>query len=435
MGSITGFLCYNVLCFSFLTLFPIIVISGDTITATQSITNDQTLVSAGGEFELGFFSPGDSKWYVGIWYKNIHKERVVWVANRDNPILTNSSGSVVKIGDRGNIVIMDEDLHVFWSSNESTAVNPVAQLLDTGNLVVREDKDADPENYLWQSFDYLTDTLLPGMKLGWDQKTGSNRYLTSWKSKEDPSSGDYSFKLDPRGFPEIFIWNKQEKKYRSGPWNGVRFSGVPEMKSSSVFTFDFEWNQDGAYYSYELTNKSITSRLMVSSAGSLQRYTWIETRQVWNLYWFAPKDQCDDYRECGPYGICDTNSSPVCKCPRGFEPKNPQAWNLRDGSDGCSRKTEFDCNNGDGFLALKRMKLPETGSSFVDKSMSLKDCEMTCRKNCSCTGYANPEITSDKGCIIWTTDLLDMREYAEGEGGQDLYIRVAASELGTFHSN
>ncbi|RVW13865.1 Receptor-like serine/threonine-protein kinase SD1-8 [Vitis vinifera] len=366
MGSITGFLCYNVLCFSFLTLFPIIVISGDTITANQSITNGQTLVSAGGDFELGFFSPGDSKWYVGIWYKNIPKERVVWVANRDNPILTNSSGSVVKIGDRGNIVIMDEDLHVFWSTNESTAVNPVAQLLDTGNLVVREDKDADPENYLWQSFDYLTDTLLPGMKLGWDQK--------------------------------------REKKYRSGPWNGVRFSGVPEMKSSSVFTFDFEWNQDGAYYSYELTNKSITSRLMVSSAGSLQRYTWIETRQVWNLYWFAPKDQCDDYRECGPYGICDTNSSP---------------------------KTEFDCNNGDGFLALKRMKLPETGSSFVDKSMSLKDCEMTCRKNCSCTGYANPEITSDKGCIIWTTDLLDMREYAEGEGGQDLYIRVAASELGS----
>ncbi|XP_034696954.1 receptor-like serine/threonine-protein kinase SD1-8 [Vitis riparia] len=431
MGSITGFLCHNVLCFSFLTLFPIIVISGDTITATQSITNGQTLVSAGGEFELGFFSPGDSKWYVGIWYKNIPKERVVWVANRDNPILTNSSGSVVKIGDRGNIVIVDEDLHVFWSSNESTAVNPVAQLLDTGNLVVRENKDADPENYLWQSFDYLTDTLLPGMKLGWDQKTGSNRYLTSWKSKEDPSSGDYSFRLDPRGFPEIFIWNKQEKKYRSGPWNGVRFSGVPEMKSSSVFAFDFEWNQDGAYYSYELTNKSITSRLMVSSAGSLQRYTWIETSQYWNLYWFAPKDQCDDYRECGPYGICDTNSSPVCKCPRGFEPKNPQAWNLRDGSDGCSRKTEFDCNNGDGFLALKRMKLPETGSSFVDKSMSLKDCEMTCRKNCSCTGYANPEITSDKGCIIWTTDLLDMREYAEGEGGQDLYIRVAASELGS----
>ncbi|RVW76151.1 Receptor-like serine/threonine-protein kinase SD1-8 [Vitis vinifera] len=179
MGSITGFLCYNVLCFSFLTLFPIIVISGDTITANQSITNGQTLVSAGGDFELGFFLP--------------------------------EIQSVVKIGDRGNIVIMDEDLHVFWSTNESTAVNPVAQLLDTGNLV-----------------------------LGWDQKTGSNRYLTSWKSKEDPSSGDYSFKLDPRGFPEIFIWNKQEKKYRSGPWNGVRFSGVPEMKSSSVFTFDFE---------------------------------------------------------------------------------------------------------------------------------------------------------------------------------------------------
>ena len=96
------------------------------------------------------------------------------------------------------------------------------------------------------------------MKLGWDRKTGPSRYLTSWKSKEDPSSGDYSFKLDPRGFPEIFMSNKQRKTYRSGPWNGIRFSGVPEMKSSPVFYFDFEWNQEEVYYSFELINKSVT---------------------------------------------------------------------------------------------------------------------------------------------------------------------------------
>jgi hypothetical protein len=93
-------------------------------------------------------------------------------------------------------------------------------LLDSGNLVVKEMNENDPEKYLWQSFDYPTDTLLPGMKLGWDLDPSFDRYLTSWKSSVDPSTGDYSFKLDFRGFPGIFLRNKQGIEYRSGLGTG-----------------------------------------------------------------------------------------------------------------------------------------------------------------------------------------------------------------------
>ena len=56
----------------------------DTILQGQSLTTSQTIISAGGNFELGFFSPGKStKYYVGIWYKKISKQTIVWVANRD----------------------------------------------------------------------------------------------------------------------------------------------------------------------------------------------------------------------------------------------------------------------------------------------------------------------------------------------------------------
>jgi len=58
---------------------------------------------------------------------------------------------------------------------------------------------------LWQSFDYPRDTLLSGMKLGWNLKTKLNRYLTTWKGTEDPLLGDYSFKMDLHGSPEFFI--------------------------------------------------------------------------------------------------------------------------------------------------------------------------------------------------------------------------------------
>ncbi|GLT76475.1 hypothetical protein SLA2020_481300 [Shorea laevis] len=410
---------------SLVIFFPTISLSIDTLTATNSVTNDQTLISSGDVFELGFFSSGGpDKWYVGIWYKNIPERTYVWVANRDNP-LSNSSG-VFKVVDQ-NIVLLDQNQKPIWSSNITKGSNiTAAVLLDSGNLVLREAED--PNNYLWQSFDFPTDTLLPDMKLGWDLNTDLDRYLTSWRSSADPSSGDFSFKLDYHGFPEIFLWDNKNIEYRSGPWNGMRFSGVPEMKPLDYLKFEFVTNQDEVTYSFSVTTNNLFSRLIVNPSGVLQRLTWIPDSQQWNPFWYAPKDQCDNYRECGPYGICDANASPVCKCPRGFEPKNLQAWNLRDGSDGCMRKTNLECM-GDKFLRLRNVKLPETTTAFVDRNISLKDCRDLCLKNCSCTAYANADIRNGgTGCVIWVGELLDIREYPSG--GQNLFVRLAASDLG-----
>ncbi|KAG2685167.1 hypothetical protein I3843_10G107900 [Carya illinoinensis] len=418
---------FTILC---LTFFPKVVISLTlgSLNATQSLTNEQTLVSPGQVFELGFFDPGNSKWYLGIWYKKIPVKTIVWVANKDNP-LSNSSSGTFKISDRGNIVVVDSVGSVLWSSKQTQeVVNPVVQLLDSGNLVVRETSEIDPEKHLWQSFDYPTDTLLPDMKMGLNFDSGFDWNLTSWKSSEDPSTGDYSFKLDVHGFPEIFLLKNQEPKYRSGPWNGIRFSGVPEMAPLNGLKFSFVMDEHEVTYSFSITNAFLISRLIMNSTGYLQRFTWIESSQEWNLYWEAPKDQCDNYKECGPYGICDTNASPVCRCMKGFSPKNLQAWNLRDGSEGCVRNTTLGCRS-DRFLQLKNMKLPETTTAFVDKTMSLKDCEEMCLKNCSCTAYANYRINDGGiGCVTWTSELVDMRAYTEGSG-QDLYVRLAASEI------
>ena len=57
----------------------------------------------------------------------------------------------------------------------------------------------------------------------------------------------------------------------------------------------------------------------------------------------------DGYRVCGPYGVRDSNASPICTCMKGFRLKNQHAWNLRDGSDGCVRNMDLDCGS-DGFF-------------------------------------------------------------------------------------
>ncbi|KAK4750636.1 hypothetical protein SAY87_004118 [Trapa incisa] len=397
----------------------------DNIPAGGSISDGGTLVSPDGSFELGFFDPGNSRRYLGIWYKKISTRTVVWVANRDVP-LNDTSGSLQLTS--GGILVLSNgtkgNATTIWFSNSSQAPTetPVARLLDTGNLVIFTGSDI-----LWQSFDYMGDTLLPGMKLGRNLVTGHDNYFTSWKSSTDPSSGNYTNKLDPHGYAQLFQRDGTEIQFRSGPWNGLRFSGLPYLKPNSLYSFEFVYNDDEIYYKYELVNSSVVSRMVYSTTGSLQRLTWVNRIQEWTLYNTAQIDNCDMFSLCGAYGSCNINDSPLCGCLRGFDPKFPSDWVSGDWSNGCVRKTELNCGDGEGFVKVQNVKLPDTRTSWFNRTMDLKECEKECLKNCSCTAYSSLNISGGSGCLIWFNELIDIRQYSED--GQDLYIRLAASDL------
>ena len=159
----------------------------DTITSNQSIKDGDLIVSEGKNFALGFCSPtNSSRRYVGIWYNRVSEQTLVWIANRDNSI--NGSSGVLSLDTAENLVIRNGDSGIpVWFTNVSAVTGKApfsAQLLDTGNLVLFQgDTKSD---FAWQSFDYPTNTLLPYMKLGVDRRTGLNRFLTSWKSRDDP---------------------------------------------------------------------------------------------------------------------------------------------------------------------------------------------------------------------------------------------------------
>ncbi|XVF34074.1 hypothetical protein REPUB_Repub18cG0025500 [Reevesia pubescens] len=304
-------------------------------------------------------SPVNSKKrYLGIWYK-FSPETVVWIANREAPLL-NKFG-VLNVTKEGSIILPDKKTTIIWSSSSITAENPVLQLLDSGNLVLKDGNDV--------------------------VRNGS----------------------------EIF--------YRGGSWNGERFTGTPELKqieSVNLFTYEFESNENEVYFKVE-TYTSMISTLVVNLSGFLRR---IVTRQKksWAEIYFAPRDEGDYYAVCGAYTTCNT-SPPLCACLEGFVPKSPIDWKNSKWSGGCVRRTQFDCSNS-VFTKYPGLKLPDTSNSSF-KMTSLTECREECSRDCSCIAYANSDIRhGGGGCLHWFDDyLIDMRVYTDG--GQDLYICMA----------
>nr|P17841.1 RecName: Full=S-locus-specific glycoprotein S14; Short=SLSG-14; Flags: Precursor [Brassica oleracea] len=422
---------------SFLLVFFVLILfppafTINTLSSIESLTisSNRTLVSPGNVFELGFFrTNSSSRWYLGIWYKKVSDRTYVWVANRDNPL--SSSIGTLKISGN-NPCHLDHSNKSVWSTNltRGNERSPVvADVLANGNFVMRDSNNNDASGFLWQSFDFPTDTLLPEMKLSYDLKTGLNRFLTSRRSSDDPSSGDFSYKLEPRRLPEFYLSSGVFLLYRSGPWNGIRFSGLPDDQKLSYLVYI---SQDmRVAYKFRMTNNSFYSRLFVSFSGYIEQQTWNPSSQMWNSFWAFPLDsQCYTYRACGPYSYCVVNTSAICNCIQGFNPSNVQQWDQRVWAGGCIRRTRLS-GSGDGFTRMKNMKLPETTMAIVDRSIGVKECEKRCLNDCNCTAFANADIRNGgTGCVINTGELEDMRSYATGAtDSQDLYVRLAAADI------
>ncbi|MQL94738.1 hypothetical protein Taro_027399, partial [Colocasia esculenta] len=205
----------------------------------------------------------------GIWYNTISLQTVIWVANWNRGI--NNSTGLLSFHSNGSLVLSDARGEVYWLTGVAEGVaSPVARVLDSANIVVTGSGGGSPT---WQSFDYPTDSLLLAMKLG-----GST-------------------------------------VVEDGAMDRAAFISIPKMKTYDMFTFKFHNSADDVYFQFDILNNTVLSRL-----GLVERVVWIKGTKLSNRFWFAPKDQCDSVSPCGPFGICNTNDSPICSCMQGFKP-------------------------------------------------------------------------------------------------------------------
>jgi hypothetical protein len=75
------------------------------------------------------------------------------------------------------------------------------------------------------------------------------------------------------------------------------------------------------------------------------------------------------------------------------------------------------------------VKLPDTHNATVNMSTTVEDCTARCLADCSCVAYAAADIQGGdvrSGCVMWRDGIIDLRYV---DKGQDLYLRLAKSEL------
>ncbi|XP_040987332.1 G-type lectin S-receptor-like serine/threonine-protein kinase At1g11410 [Juglans microcarpa x Juglans regia] len=416
----------KILILIFLFFFLFSSSSTEILIQNQSIKDGQTLISKEKNFFIGFFSPANSSYrYLGIWFAKVKEQTLVWVANRNDPF--NDSSGILSINQDGNLILHDSFNHSLWSTNISVQgqASTTAQLLDSGNLVLVQENN---KKVLWQSFDYPTDTLLPNMSLGLNQRTGLNKFLTSWKSRDDPGTGDCIYKLNLIEAPQFFLYKGSIPYWRTGPWPW-RFSAI-----KSNLTVNYINNGDEISYKYFFDDSTIITRIVLDNSGLLQQFVWNDGEHRWKEFWSAPKYRCDKYGQCGAYSICNPDDIDFeCSCLPGYEPKSPRQWYLREGSElGCVRKKSglSMCGNGEGFVKMEHVKAPFSpvaGHMYLNM-MSYEVCKQACLRNCSCTAFTSLKDEKETNCLHWYGELMDIKVHYD-ERDPSVYVRVDAADL------
>ncbi|XP_040383293.1 LOW QUALITY PROTEIN: G-type lectin S-receptor-like serine/threonine-protein kinase At1g11410 [Oryza brachyantha] len=396
----------------------------DRLVAGKPLSPGVTVVSDGGAFALGFFSPSNStpeKMYLGIWYNDVPRHGGVGRQPR-NPC-------------------HEADGRVRWTTNvtgadsPTAADGPAAVLLSTGNLVIRSPNGTT----LWQSFEHPTDSFLPGMKLAVAYRTRVSDRLVSWRGPDDPSPGSFSYGGDPDTLLQVFLWNGTRPVTRDGPWTGYMVSSQYQANTSDIIYFSVVDVDEKRYITFSVSEGSPHTRYVLTYTGKYQLQSWNSSSSAWAVLGEWPTWECNRYGYCGANGYCDNTVAkgavPTCKCLAGFEPASAEEWSSGRFSRGCRRKDAVQCGH-DRFLAVPGMKSPDKFVLVANRTFDA--CAGECSRNCSCVAYAYANLSSSRSkgdmtrCLVWSGELIDSEKVGEAFGSDTIYLRIVSLDAALY---
>ncbi|ESR33145.1 hypothetical protein CICLE_v10007028mg, partial [Citrus x clementina] len=156
------------------------------ISLGSSITagSNTSWLSPSGDFAFGFYSLFGGLYLLGIWFDKIPEKTLVWAADRDSPA---EAGSKITLTNDGKLLLtyFNGSVQQIYSGAASLAL-----MQNDGNFVLKNANSA----VVWDSFDFPTDTILPGQVL----LTGKKLYSNS-RGTADYSTGNYTLEMQADG--------------------------------------------------------------------------------------------------------------------------------------------------------------------------------------------------------------------------------------------
>lgn len=212
----------------------------DQLVHGKELKDGDELVSANENFIIRFFKLAGIA-YLGIWY-NRNNEKPVWDANRSTPIADKCS--VLTIDDYGHLRIS----YVGYQSKILCSVqgesNTSAILVDVGNFVLYEgNSDGSVKRDLRPT---TTDTRVPGMKVGVNDRTGRSWPTTPMRNRDVPDLGSFTLNNSNQ---LVILW-RGNIHCSTGPWFNGRFnSSSYGLSNQKYFNFGFISNENKTYFS------------------------------------------------------------------------------------------------------------------------------------------------------------------------------------------
>jgi hypothetical protein len=232
-----------ILYFFFFLLFPSSLVAqrngnvtvGDSLTAGDEAT---PWLSPAEDFAFGFRQLDKKDLYLlAIWYNKIPDKTIVWYANGDSPA---PKKSTVKLTAELGVVLNNPQGGEIWKSGPGNGEAAYGFMNDTGNFLVA---NANGEK-LWQSFELLTDTLLPTQIM---EKGGT---LSSRLSETNFSQGRFQFRLIQDGNAVLNTNNLPTGfSYEAYFWSNTVDS------NSSNAGYQVVFNESGYLYVLRASNK------------------------------------------------------------------------------------------------------------------------------------------------------------------------------------
>uniref|UniRef100_A0A0D9UYF9 Receptor-like serine/threonine-protein kinase n=1 Tax=Leersia perrieri TaxID=77586 RepID=A0A0D9UYF9_9ORYZ len=380
------------------------VASTDTIVAGKPMAGNQTLVSKNGKFELGFFTPGSGiHRFLGVRMRKLAgKSPTFWIGDRVGVI----DLAAVSLEIFAEKLYIKESGASLWSSNSSAAAAAaVAVLLDTGDLVVREEGNS--SRVMWRSFDYPGDSLLPGGILGIDAATATNVSLTFKGFSHDGSLRADASRTN--GF--VLATDGRDVRGVFPDWMVTSHGNGASLVLNEVMNYSIEFLQ--------------------LNLGQVSLMRWSESGGGgWVARWTFPSGCKSGGFFCGDFGACTAAAAAgECRCVDGFTPSYPDEWRLGYFVTGCSRSLPLNCeanggqtDGGDDDTFAIVDKLQGLPYNPQDETVATdEDCRAACMSKCYCVAYS-----TESGCKLWYHNLYNL-SLADKPPYSKIYVRLGSN--------